>query len=214
MITRVLVARQHGFVMIVALIMLLAVTLLVASAANVVQANLKVVQNMEVREQARAAALAAIEEAISNGTSAVLPRFIETPDDIFLQTCDGVTLTCVKENNVKKYDTNADGIADITVSLSDPDNLALYPPPRCVLGRKKLNDELNAAEQAQLCESEISPDGVFHEGSNLGKIESSCAESVWEFKAVARDEVTGAEVVVRQGVSVSITENDILTYCG
>jgi hypothetical protein len=40
-----------------------------------------------------------------------------------------------------------------------------------------------------------------------------CANSVWEFEATARDEVTGAEVVVRQGVSVLASLNRIDTAC-
>ena len=210
MILHISSGRQRGLVMVVAMIMLLAVTLMVVAAANLVQANLKVVQNMEIREQARAAALAAIEEAISNGTAAIRPRFIEFPDDIFIASCDGTLLTCAKENNRKYYDTNADGVADISVRLSDPDNLVLYPPPRCVLARTKLNDELSLAEIDDLCEgpnanSALAPDP---------KAASDCAESIWELKALATDLVTGAEVVVRQGVSVSIKKGDKITYCG
>ncbi len=50
MMPRRLAGRQQGLVMVIALIMLLAVTLMVVAAANLVQANLKVVQNMEIRE--------------------------------------------------------------------------------------------------------------------------------------------------------------------
>ena len=42
---------------------------------------------------------------------------------------------------------------------------------------------------------------------------SMCANSVWEFEAVATDLVTGAEVTVRQGVSVLTTLNRIDTAC-
>jgi len=210
MMLRTLNGRQRGFVMVIALIMLLAVTLMVVAASNLVNANLKVVQNMEIREQARSAAVAAIEEAISNGTKEALPRFIETKgSDAFIASCDGTTLTCAKVNNLKYYDTNGDGVADITVRLSDPDNLALYPLPRCVLARTKLNDELNDTEQNIGCGSDT---GNTSQVVNP-KAASWCAESIWEFKAVAKDLVTGAEVVVRQGVSVSISDNDKLTYC-
>lgn len=210
MMPRRLGGRQQGLVMVIALIMLLAVTLMVVAAANLVNANLKVVQNMEIREQARASAYAAIEEALSNGRAGLLPQFIKTPDDVFFASCDGTTLTCSKVNNLKYYDTSGDGVADISVRLSDPANTALYPPPSCILARTKLNDELNDAEIAYLCEGpSLNPSQAPDP-----KAKSDCAESIWELKALATDLVTGAEVVVRQGVSVSIREGDKISYCG
>lgn len=210
MMPRTFGGRQQGVVMVIALIMLLAVTLMVVTASNLVNANLKAVQNVEIREQARVSAYAAIEEALSNGLAGVVPRFISNPDDVFINSCDGTTLTCTKVNNLKYYDTNADGVADISVRLSDPDNPDVYPPPSCILARTKLNDELNDAEIAYLCEGPSfnpsqAPDP---------KAKSDCAESIWELKALATDLVTGAEVVVRQGVAVSIREGDKVSYCG
>jgi hypothetical protein len=206
MIPHISSGRQRGLVLVVAMIMLLAVTLMVVAASNLVQANLKVVQNMEIREQARAAGLAAIEEVISNGTAAILPRFIEFPDDVFLESCDGALLTCTKVNNLKYYDTNADNVADISVQLSVPGN-ALYPPPQCVLARTKTVNELEDSERDLGC------DGSLTSTLLPGAGKSWCAESIWELKALATDLVTGAEIVVRQGVSVSITLNDKLVYC-
>jgi len=217
MTPRILTGRQEGLVMVIALIMLLAVTLMVVAASNLVNANLKVVQNMEIRDQARAVTLAAIEEAISNGTADNLPRFIETPDDVFRATCDGTTLTCSKLNNVKKYDTNGDGIEDITVSLSEP-------VPRCVLGRPKLENELRSADRAYRCSNKYTygtgGDGNFYSitdegGASVGdSADSRCGETIWEFNAVAQDLLTGAEVLVRQGVGVTVTKNAIIDYCG
>jgi hypothetical protein len=175
---------QQGMVMLTTMILLIAVTLMIVTASNLVQTNLKVVQNMESREQARYAAIAAIEEAVSDGD------FIETPDDIF-----NVASTCGTQKNTKCYDTNGNGSFDVTVKFVDP-------PPRCVMKTPKKNSELrpytNPAEAA-----------CFSTGSPF----SLCAESVWEFVAVATDEVTGAEVVVRQGVSIESTANDLSFFC-
>ena len=71
-------SRQRGVALIVSLIMLLAITLVVVSASNLVQSNLKVVQNMESRDMVRFAAYAALEEAISSGrfTATLTPCLI------------------------------------------------------------------------------------------------------------------------------------------
>jgi hypothetical protein len=115
--------KQRGVVMVIALIMLLAVTLMVVTAANLVQANLKVVQNMESRELVRSAALATIEEAISS------LRFTEALENIFLDPC--------LENNQQCYDYNGDGVNDVKVKLSTP---------RCITVTPIKNSELNVYE--------------------------------------------------------------------
>jgi Tfp pilus assembly protein PilX len=170
---------ERGFVMVIALIMLLAVTLMVVSSSNVVQANLKVVQNAESREQARLAALAAIEEAISSD------RFTTSPEAMFVESCE--------VNNQKCYDSNGDGSVDIRVLVQEP-TCAVVTPTR--------NSELDVfGDRAQAtC---FLPPGVY----------SLCANSVWEFQATATDLVTGAEVSVRQGVSILTSINRIETAC-
>ena len=60
-------ARQRGVVLLVSLIMLIVLTLIVVTSSNIVQANLKVVHNLESREMVRFAAMATIEEALSSG---------------------------------------------------------------------------------------------------------------------------------------------------
>lgn len=171
--------KQQGLVMVIALIMLLAVTLMVVTASNLVEANLKVVQNMESRELARSAAIAAIEEAISS------LRFTESPDAIFLESCEA--------NNQKCYDYNGDGIDDVKVLVSEPSCITVTP-----LKNSELNVYANPLE------------ATCHLAST---VYSMCAASVWEFEAVATDIVTGAEVTVRQGVSVKTTLNKIETAC-
>jgi hypothetical protein len=105
--------RQHGMVMVIALIMLLAVTLMVVSASNLVQANLQAVQNTESREMARSAALSAIEEALSS------PRFAQNPSAMFLVGC--------KNPNQRCYDINGDGTDDIEVQMNTPSCISYIP---------------------------------------------------------------------------------------
>lgn len=174
--------RQRGVVMIIAVLMLLAVSLLVISSSNVVQANLKIVQNMENREQARESALAAIEEAISS------TRFAESPDAVFDATriCDG-------DNNRRCYDYNGDGRTDVRVQVAEPTCTVVIPTP---------NSDLDVFGSAAEASCYLPP-----------AIYSMCGYSVWNFEATATDEMTGAEVVVRQGVSILTSLNKVDTQC-
>ncbi len=173
------VARERGLALIVSLIMLLAITLVAVTASNVVQSNLRVVQNMESRDMVRFAAYAALEEAISSG------RFVASPESVFLNSCQAANQKC--------YDFNGDGTNDVTVAIATPS---------CVIVQPIENAELDVFNSSADASCFLPPN-----------IYSMCANSVWEFEATARDEVTGAEVVVRQGVSVLASLNRIDTAC-
>lgn len=111
--------RQRGVVLLVALMMLLLVTLMVVSGFNLTQTNLKVVHNMESRQQAVQAANSALEEAISSA------RIVSSPAALF-------NVGCGQANN-KCYDVNGDGANDITVTVS---------VPRCVTSTPIKNTDL------------------------------------------------------------------------
>lgn len=172
-------SRQRGVALIVSLIMLLAITLVVVSASNLVQSNLKVVQNMESRDMVRFAAYAALEEAISSG------RFTASPNSVFDVSCEVANQKC--------YDFNGDGTNDVTVAIATPSCLIVQPIENAEL------DVFNSAADASC----FLPPAIY----------SMCANSVWEFEATATDAVTGAEVVVRQGVGVLASLNRIDTAC-
>ena len=174
--------RQRGVVMIIAVLMLLAVSLLVISSSNLVQANLKIVQNMENREQARESALAAIEEAISSD------RFVNSPESVFAtgRACDG-------DNNRRCYDYNGDGRIDVRVQVAEPTCAVVEPTPNSDL------DVFGSAAQASC----YLPPAIY----------SMCGYAVWDFEATATDEMTGAEVVVRQGVRILTSLNKVDTQC-
>jgi Tfp pilus assembly protein PilX len=171
--------RQRGVALVVALIMLLAVTLIAVSASNLVQSNLKIVQNMESRDMVRAAAHSALEEAISSG------RFMASPEAMFVVSCE--------EDNQRCYDFNGDGTNDVTVAVA---------APTCVVVQPIKNSELDVFNSAADASCYLPP-----------AVYSMCANSVWEFEATATDAVTGAEIVVRQGVGVLTTLNQVDTVC-
>ncbi|MEP5568047.1 MAG: pilus assembly PilX N-terminal domain-containing protein [Halioglobus sp.] len=173
------IENQSGVVLVVSLIMLLAVTLMVVSASNMVQTDLKIVANMESREKARQAALAALEEAMSS------LRFSKPAEPIFKANCGQVGQKC--------YDYNGDSNDDVVVTLLDPLCVSVIPLKNSEL------DVYNNPSQATC----FLPPAVY----------SMCANAVWELQATAIDAQTGAEVTVRQGVSVMTTTNDIDDAC-
>jgi Tfp pilus assembly protein PilX len=191
--------RQRGMVMVIGLIMLLAVTLMVVSASNLVQANLKVVQNVESRELTRAQAVAAIEEATST------LRFASSPTTIFIGDagfCQNVTVEVEPDGSevVGRCfpDYNGDGTSDATVKVYRPQCVSVTPRRNSDL------DVFNSLQQAS----------CYLPGDNTNQIVySMCGDAVWEFRATATDAATGAETTIRQGVSVLTSLNNIATNC-
>lgn len=179
-------SRQQGVVLVIGLLVLLMVTLMAVSGFNLTQSNLKVVGNMESREQAVNAANAAIEEAVS------ATRFVTSPASIFPANCTGANTRC--------YDTNADGADDVTVTID---------PPRCVVIEPiKISDlDLSNPNEAGCVVQKA--EGVSTDLSDI----SLCANSVWELRAVAVDNVTQARAEVTQGVSLKVALNDVATAC-
>ena len=176
--------KEEGFVLVIALIMLVAVTLMVVSASNAVQSNLKVVKNMESREVARFAAISAIEEAMSS------PRFTTSPENVFAVSCG--------QDNQKCLDLD-EGFVD---SEEEADLLVNIVPPFCISVIPIRNSDL-AVYDSPAQASCFLPLGEY----------SMCANSVWEFSATATDAATGAEITVRQGVSILTTLNAIEPAC-
>lgn len=111
-------------------------------------------------------------------------RFLSSPNSVFSQSCE--------QANRKCYDFNGDDLVDIAVSLE---------APSCVIVLPIKNSELNVSDPADA--------SCFIQGSP----NSMCVNSVWELRATARDVLTGAEVVVRQGVAVRATSNNVATAC-
>ena len=108
------IRRQHGLVLLMALIMLLLVTILGVVAASEVQNNLKIVQNVEARSAIRNAALRAIQEAIA------------TPG--FLQGEQAFTTGCNGSSYARCLDLTGDGVEDdIVVEMSRPRCISAYP---------------------------------------------------------------------------------------
>jgi Tfp pilus assembly protein PilX len=183
------VRRQQGVTLVTALIMLVLLTLLALTSFNLGNSTLQVVSNMQQREQSVAAANQAIEETISS------TNFFNTPSAA-LPNPDGAP-------NQRLVDTDADGKADIKVTIS--------PPPSCVKAQVVKNSDLRLddAEDAGCSVGVNQNFGVA--GASDGN--SDCANSVWDVNAVATDMATNASVKVTQGVAVRVAKDDIATNC-
>ncbi|SEI48944.1 hypothetical protein SAMN04244572_00538 [Azotobacter beijerinckii] len=111
-------------------------------------------------------------------------QFLSTPNSVFLVSCG--------QANRKCYDFNGDRTTDIVVVMDSPS---------CVIVLPIKNSELNVSNDSDA--------SCFIAGSE----NSMCVNSVWEIRATATDVVTGAQVIIRQGVAVRATSNNIATAC-
>jgi Tfp pilus assembly protein PilX len=181
--------RERGITLVTALIMLVLLTLVALTTFNVGRTNLQVVSNMQQHDEAVAAAREVIEETISN------TRFVETPANFVSSPCGGPNQRCV--------DTNADGTADVKVSMTPPPNCLKAPLVQNVALNMAVADDANCATQPQ--------QNFGSAGAVTG--DSSCADSAWEITAEAQDMNTNAKVTVTQGVDMRIDRDNVINSC-
>ncbi len=110
--------------------------------------------------------------------------FVSEPSNIFIVSCGSA--------NTKCYDVNGDGVNDITVTVDTPLCVTVEPIKISEL-------DLTNPQEAQC----VVQDSEY----------SLCANSVWELRAVAVDNLTSAQAVVRQGVALKVLMNDVATAC-
>jgi Tfp pilus assembly protein PilX len=188
---------QRGTTLIVALIMLVLLTLFAVSSFNTANTNLKVVGNMQQKNEALNAAQAAIESVIST------PQFIANPANAVPVPCAAANTMCT--------DVTGDGMADFTTTLIGPDYPTPPHQPTCVTVRPIKNQELVLTNPEDLgcAAGQMQQFGVA--GAVTG--DSLCANSVWEIKARTVSSLSGATVIVTQGVGVRISTDDAGTSC-
>lgn len=175
--------RQRGATLIVSLIMLLLITLLAISSFTLGKGNLQIVGNMQQRQQAFAAAQAAVATVISS------IRFTTSPTNAIPVPCNGNNTTCV--------DVNGDGVTDVNVAVTVACD-SIQPIPVTALDFTNPNDAgcLVGASQDT---------GVVGASNN----NSMCSNSVWDVQASATDAVSGANSVVDQGVAVRVAASAV-----
>ncbi len=180
--------RQKGMVLVIALIMLTLMMLMTVASFNLGRNSLDILGNMQQRDEVVNAANSAIQETLST------VRLFENPGAIFLNPCAG--------SNTRCFDTNGDGINDVTVSLT--------PQPACIQSRSILASELDFTSTEDLgCTFNIVQD-FGRAGAGQATL---CADSLWEIKAVATDNLTGSSITITEGAAVRVASDDVATSC-
>ncbi len=97
-------------------------------------------------------------------------------------------------------------IVDLTGTGRDEFDIKLTPVPVCLKARPTNPAELDIAKPA---------DRPCFGSALVGQAQlaTSCAETIWEVNAVAKDTVTGAETTVRQGLSMRTSATEALSSC-
>jgi Tfp pilus assembly protein PilX len=178
-------SKQRGISLVVGMIMLLVITLLVVSAFNSSETNLKVVGNMQMRQEAQSSAHQAIEATI--GTT------------VFFQNRSLVMAAPVQ------IDVNGDGSADHVVSVT----------PDCFRHAPVATTSLNVANPADkpcFGTGANQNSGIFTSGGG-GSSASLCADTWWNIQAVVNDAATGAQARMHQGVTVRVPRTDAENNC-
>lgn len=190
---------QRGFTLVVGLIMLVLMTLVTMVAFNMGRNSLQVVDNMQQRNQAQAAAQFALDQAVSQ------LAFSTTPTSVFTTSnwnCPaGVSVS--SSGNGLCVDVNGDGKTVVRVALT--------PVPQCIASSPVALAQLDLTNaEDQTCV--VSGGGG---GGSLGKSyqSSSCYNTLWDVNASASEPVSEAQVLVTEGVSLRKHKDDVATYC-
>lgn len=168
---------ESGSILIVALILLGLLTVMTFTAFRLDKGNLQIVGNAQQKNQNLSAAQEAIEQTISR------PQFAATPSDAVPSPCKGVS-------NTTCTDVNGDGVTDVTVAVT----------PTCISSQVIPSSALDLTN----AEDKGCTVGVNQDFGTVGVSQGSslCANLLWDIKAVAKDDQTGAQLVANQGVAL------------
>ncbi len=191
-------ARQSGATLLITLIMLIVITLFGISAFNTSTVNLKVVGNMQARQEALQASMRTVEETVSH------TDFINTPANAIPNPCNG-------QPNTLCTDLNGDGVPELTTTLT--------PVPSCTMGRVITVAQLNfTASPDDLACVQAQQQGTFAVVGANPSGDSLCGYTAWTVRAQTL--TTGATVatsdvnsIVTEGVGVRIAALNLPTSC-
>lgn len=186
---------QQGATLLISMMMLILMTMVALTSFRMGSGNLKVVGNMQERNQTFAAAQSTVEHVISN------PGFTGAPDSAIAEPCDGVP-------NTRCVDVNGDGTSDIKVhigSLQPTGDLDAAPCVQQVKPVPTSSLDLAKPDDASCAVGVGQTYGIA--GANSGS--SMCSEMLWGIDAVATDVTMGATSVVSAGVRVRSSTDDV-----
>lgn len=196
-------SRRHsrGVTLLVVLIFLLLITMFSISAFRASTTNLRATQNMTLRQEAVAAAQAAIETTIS--TPAFQAASAPVPSNVAV-------------------DVDGDNTNDYTVVVAPPATctkirqLSIAELPKNPATGLLRNDWIrcDSGQAGQAVGSGSGGSGLIEGGaSNVATGLSFCVETHWNLTATVTDARTGVEVVVNQGVAVPYSVGESRDRC-
>jgi hypothetical protein len=201
---------QRGATLLVALIMLVLLTLFAISALNTSGTNLKVVGNMQARNEALNSAQISVERVLS--MTDVNTNFLKTPTDAIPASatgpCDGIPNTLCVDGNGSFVANSASAVYVVKLNNPNPSCVKVEAikttDPRISDFSKKANRDCFTQQQQQ------------HGVAGAVTADSLCADSVWEISAesvAAATVTTGATARVTQGIGIRISTDDMATSC-
>ena len=180
--------RQRGATLVVALIFLILMGLFAISAFNGSMTNLRVVDNMQSRQEAVGAAQVALETTLSSS------QFSTNPDNVAA--------------NPVQVDVDGNGSIDYQVRMT--------PRPSCYRAKPIKTVELDPGTPADLAcmkSGVVTTGGLEEESGGAAAGNSLCANTEWNVRAEVADARTGAKVAVNQGVAIRVLETDAANAC-
>lgn len=191
--------RQRGATLLVTLIMLVMLTLFALSAMNTATTNMRMVGNMQLRNEAMEATSSTIETTIST------TQFLSTPANAIPNPCGGIP-------NLWCHDLNGDGTAELMTRLD--------PIPSCSQSRVIKIPELkipNANAPDVAC-VQAQQQGTFAVAGAASTGDSLCSQTIWDVSAVTTplgSSTSDADLrfASTQGIAVRIPTVDLATSC-
>lgn len=179
---------QHGVTLVVTMIFLILISLFAVTAFKNSTGNLRIVGNMQSRQEAIAVAQKALEQTISS------TYFTTNPANV------AATPVLV--------DVDGNGTVDYTATLN--------PQPYCYRTKAIKSSELNptlAADLACMKSGTVQQGGLDTPDAAADAGNSLCASSEWNIGAQVLDVQSGTKVVVNQGVAVRVLDTDAANAC-
>lgn len=179
---------QQGATLVIAMIFLILMSLFAVTAFKNSTGNLRIVGNMQSRQEAIAVGQKAVEQTISSAYFTTNPANVAaTPIQV---------------------DIDGNGVADYTATMN--------PQPHCFRTKAIKSSELNPSLTADLACMKSSvvqqggldiPDAAADAGNSL------CANSEWNIGARVVDARSGTKVTLNQGIAVRVLETDAVNAC-
>lgn len=181
---------QSGVTLVIGLIMLVLITLVITTAFSLSTTNLRSVGNIQIREEALAAANIAIEMEVGNPTP-----FTSSPTDVIAREID------INDDSIPDYfvdilgeDKNKNGALDAGED-ADGDGV-LDHGPTCVRASQAIHESLSSVTLPAAMSS------------------TPYWNTIWDFDATVTDaHNSGVAMRVRQGIRVLLSEAQKNSVC-